>query len=170
MSTAARPVVFDLVGVLAEPTWRSLHPDPGNAPWTELKTGRLEESEFWDESVATTYRRALRLRPDRLHLLAELDRRGHPIFIATNFFAGWTEGLREQLRRRELDPTWLISSELGCAKPDAAFFAALREQVPEGTPFLDDQAPNVAAAREAGLAAFHACPGLMNEELLEGWA
>jgi putative hydrolase of the HAD superfamily len=54
------------------------------------------------------------------------------------------------------------SWELGAAKPDPAFFAAAARRIggdPAAILFIDDAALNVAAAREAGLAAEQWCLG-----------
>ncbi|MCA9697992.1 MAG: hypothetical protein KC431_10750, partial [Myxococcales bacterium] len=71
-----RVLVFDLIGVLAEPSWRELARAPARAPWTALKTGMIAEEAFWSPEEAAAYRRVLRLRGDRLALLRRLRDRG----------------------------------------------------------------------------------------------
>jgi FMN phosphatase YigB (HAD superfamily) len=46
---------------------------------------------------------------------------------------------------------WLVSGELGVAKPDPRFWAALLRHVPAGCLVVDDQRRNCEAAARAGL-------------------
>ena len=74
---------------------------------------------------------------------------------------------RRPAARRTCAPSWgtttsstssFYSCDLGAAKPDAVFFAAVLDRLDSAAPevlFVDDQERNVVAARECGLAAEH---------------
>jgi HAD superfamily hydrolase (TIGR01509 family) len=160
MSSQTTPslIAFDLIGVLAEPSWREIDGAPDRERWRRLRVGALDEHDFWDSSTAATYRRILRLRPDRLALAAELRARGHRIALATNFARAWLPVVRAQLPDPALFDLWLCSGELGVAKPDPRFWSHLTGR---GLPvvLVDDQRENIDGARAAGLAAVWALPG-----------
>lgn len=158
LQTSPWLVAFDLIGVLAEPSWREVDGRPGLDRWRLLRVGALEEHDFWDSAAAAAYRACLRLRPDRLALLAELRARGHRIAVATNFARPWLALVRERLPDPTLVDLWLCSGELGVAKPDPRFWSHLTGR---GLPvvLVDDQRANIDSARRAGLAAVWALPG-----------
>lgn len=151
-------IAFDLIGVLAEPSWRELVAAPDLARWRQLRVGRIAEPDFWDEADAAAFRACLDLRADRLALLTRLRARGHRLLLASNFAAAWVPALRARLPDPALFERWLISGELGVAKPDPAFWRILRAHDPDLL-LVDDQAENLAAARGAGLRALSALPG-----------
>lgn len=143
-------MVFDLIGVLAAPSWRELCPAPDLAAWASFKVGSCVEAEFWSEEAGRAYRAALGLRSDRLALLARLRTRGLAIVIASNFAAPWLPAIRELMPTGLVD-RWLVSGELGVAKPSAGFWTALRQHAPAGSLVIDDQRSNCDAASRAGL-------------------
>lgn len=151
-------IAFDLIGVLAEPSWRELVAAPDLARWRQLRVGRIAEPDFWGEADAAAFRVCLDLRADRLALLTRLRARGHRLLLASNFAAAWVPALRARLPDPALFERWLISGELGVAKPDPAFWRILRAHDPDLL-LVDDQAENLAAARGAGLRALSALPG-----------
>ncbi len=142
--------MFDLIGVLAAPSWRELCLDPDLAAWARFKVGICGETEFWPEEAGRAYRAALSLRSDRLDLLARLRARGLAIVIASNFAAPWLPTIRERMPAGLIE-RWLVSGELGVAKPAAGFWTALRQHVPAGSLVIDDQRRNCEAASRAGL-------------------
>ena len=152
-------VVFDLIGVLAEPSWRELVPAPDLERWSAFKRGQNSEPEFWEETQASLYRTLLRFRADRLVLVETLRERGYKICIATNFSTDWYNTLHEQLRDKALFADCVISSEIGVAKPEPGFWEALLRKVPAGSVFVDDRKENCDAASEAGFRAVWAYPG-----------
>ncbi|MBK9755005.1 MAG: hypothetical protein IPO88_16175 [Nannocystis sp.] len=152
-------VVFDLIGVLAGPSWRELCPRPDLAAWARFKVGAYSESDFWSDDLAAAYRAALGLRRDRLALLARLRARGAKIVVASNFAAPWLATLRERVPAGLVD-VWLVSGELGVAKPAAGFWAALRRIVPAGSLVVDDQRANCEAASRHGLRGLWAPAGV----------
>lgn len=151
-------VAFDLIGVLAEPSWREVAADPDLARWRRLKLGELDERELWDERSAAAYRACLRLRRDRLALLARVRAAGHSIAVASNFAAAWLPTVRALLPDPGLVDLWCVSGELGIAKPDPRFWDRLLEASPDVV-LVDDQQDNLASARAAGLRTVWALPG-----------
>lgn len=152
-------IVFDLIGVLAEPSWRELARAPAGAAWGALKTGRIDEAAFWSPAEAAAFRRALAFRANRLRLLARLRAAGLRIVVATNFHRPWVDVLQDSLHNPTLIDHWIISGELGVAKPAPAFFARVRELAPLGSLFIDDTPANCRAAERAGLTPLWAWPG-----------
>jgi hypothetical protein len=112
-------IVFDLIGVLAAPSWRELCPADHLTLWSRLKIGAATEAEFWSDEAGRAYRAALNLRRARLDLLARLRARDIAIVIASNFAAAWLPTIRERMPAGLVD-RWLVSGELGVAKPAAA--------------------------------------------------
>lgn len=158
---SAEVIVFDLIGVLAEPSWREIVP-PDIATWRRFRVGEIPESAFWSSAHAAAYRRVLSFRRDRIAYVERLRARGYRICLATNFFAGWLAALLEQREERaeaRLFDFLVVSSEIGAAKPDASFFAEVRRSAPAGSVFVDDQKSNCEAAARAGLRPVHAYPG-----------
>lgn len=145
-------VVFDLIGVLARPSWRELCVDPDLAAWRRLRVGALAEAEFWPAELAAAWRAALGLRADRLALLARLRARGHAIAVASNFAREWLPAVQARTPPGLVD-RWIVSGEVGAAKPDPRFWAALLRHVPAGSLVVDDQRGNCEAAARAGLRA-----------------
>lgn len=159
-------IVFDLIGVLAAPSWRELCPAPDLTAWARLKIGAATEAEFWSDEAGRAYRAALALRRARLDLLARLRARDIAIVIASNFAAAWLPTIRERMPAGLVD-RWLVSGELGVAKPAAGFWTALRRHVPAGTLVVDDQRANCAAATCAGLRGLWAPAGAPLDLLID---
>lgn len=157
-------VVFDLIGVLAGPSWRAMVVAPDPAAWRRLRVGAIAEEAFWSEDAGRVYRAALGLRGDRVALLGRLRARGLRIVIASNFAAAWAAVIRARMPAGLVD-RWQFSGEIGVAKPDPEFFARLG--VPGGTIVVDDQRENVAAATRAGLRGILAGPGVDLEAAIE---
>ena len=155
---AGQVLVFDLIGVLAAPSWRELCEAPDLAAWRRLKVGAIAEAEFWPPAAGAAYRAALRLRGDRLALLARLRARGVAIVVASNLAREWLPTVRAATPPGLVD-RWLVSGALGVAKPDAGFWAELLRHVPPGTAVIDDQRANCDAATRAGLRGIWTPPG-----------
>ncbi len=159
-------VVFDLIGVLAGPSWRELCPTPDLAAWDRFKVGACGEASFWSQEAAAAYRAALGLRRDRVALLARLRAQGAAIVVASNFAAPWLATVRERVPAGLVDH-WLVSGELGVAKPAAGFWAALRSVVPAGSVVVDDQRRNCEAASRHGFRGLWAPPGADPADLID---
>lgn len=161
-----RWIVFDLIGVLAGPSWREIAPQ-GASKWPSFRLGELSEAMFWDAAHAAAYRAALSFRSDRRAYVERLKARGFQICLATNFSAEWLRHLLAKSDAGALFDARVVSAEVKVAKPDPAFFAEVRRHAPRGSIFVDDQKENCAAAERAALRAIFAHPGCAVEEELE---
>lgn len=89
-------------------------------------------------------------------VVAALRAAGYGVHLGTNQEPYRAAHMREKLGYDDLFDVCCYSCELGAAKPDPAFFAEAARRIgagPAAILFIDDSAANVAAAREAGLAA-----------------
>jgi len=162
-------VVFDLIGVLAEPSWRDLVvSDPALlGKWQEFKRGSREEDEFWNKRLQKTYRMVLGFRPDRLELVRRLRKDGYHVAIASNFPRAWLEHLlSNSAEYRELFDRTLVSSDVKAAKPEHAFWEALKKIAPPGSIFVDDRLDNCDAAEKEGFRPIWAHPAAQLEQEL----
>lgn len=96
------------------------------------------------------------LDPQSVELVAELGAAGRRLALLSNAPIAHGAAFRTREWAAPFEH-FVISGELGTAKPDPAIWQALLDQLraPAGDVlFLDDRAVNVAAAREAGIRAF----------------
>ena len=94
--------------------------------------------------------------PDAFALVDAVRAQGVRVFLATNQQPVRGRWMRASLGYERHFDDLFFSHELGLAKPDRAYFLAILERVGatgDGTLFIDDMAPNVAGARDAGLLA-----------------
>lgn len=150
-------VVFDLVGVLAEPAWRDLA-TLEESRWGAFKRGRLPENEFWAPRYAQAYRHMLAFRPDRLAIVRRSKARGLRICVAANFSRDWLDHLLAKTHQESLFDAEVVSTEIGVAKADGAFWSRLLERVPRGSVYVDDQRVHCLSAERAGLRSIWAHP------------
>lgn len=107
--------------------------------------------------------------PGSADIVAELDRRGLRLLALTNW-SGETfhHAQRIALALGHMDDI-MVSGRVGLAKPDPAIFHLLIDTyglTPSQTLFIDDSAPNIAAAAGAGLHPVHfTTPAALREEL-----
>lgn len=127
----------------------------------------------WTEPVETFLGELLTLGtvpdPDALELVATLREQGVTCGLATNQEAFRARYMHEDLGYRKLFDHHFYSCELGCAKPDPAFFRTAVATVgaePQQVLFIDDREPNVAAARACGLYAEIHQPGAVLRDTL----
>ncbi len=159
-------VVFDLIGVLAEPSWREIAPLDASL-WRRFKLGALTEAAFWDAAHAAAYRRVLSFRRDRLGYVERLKGRGYKVCVATNFSGEWLRALLAKSGAEGLFDARVVSAEVRVAKPDPRFFAEVLRHATKGSVFVDDQKQNCEAAAQAGLRAVYAYPGCAVEDEVE---
>lgn len=91
-----------------------------------------------------------------LDLIQDMRQRGIKCYAATNQDAYRAAYLKDTAYKETLDG-YFISSDMGLAKPDPAYFAAIIKDLaiePSHIVFFDDDAKNVAAARHAGVQAY----------------
>lgn len=96
--------------------------------------------------------------PGTAQLVEQLDQRGVPLFAITNFGAEFWPGFAPRFPVLERFRDIVISGVEKLAKPDPAIFdlACTRFGLPAGAMlFVDDNAHNIAAARDCGWHAHH---------------
>ena len=156
-----RPVVGhlldDVEGFLAEAFAAERPALTGDARWVEVLPGLLEK---W--GIADSYDDAMQvwltIEPvaETRALVEALREAGVACYLATNQDEHRGRHMHETLGYGDLFDDCFYSYELGVAKPDPAYFAAVLERL--GLPgdqvlFVDDSAANVEAARSVGLRA-----------------
>lgn len=102
---------------------------------------------------------ALTSDPGMQRLVGELHRRGYRIALLANMSAHRAEAIRKRGIFKPFDLV-LLSSELGCKKPDKKIFHALLSRVnvpPSSCIFIDDKQKNVDAALSLGIDAICFC-------------
>lgn len=110
--------------------------------------------------------------PAAFDLVAALRRAGVVCGLATNQDPLRARYMERDLGYRELFDHRFYSAELGCAKPDPAFFEAALATLAtpaEQVLFIDDHEPNVLAARGCGLHAELHVPGNSLHDLLASY-
>jgi HAD superfamily hydrolase (TIGR01549 family) len=171
-----RAIAFDLMDTVVRDPYREALEAATGLPIGELfrrrsrhaypalERGELAEDDYWaayvdagidvDPEVFHRVRRdGTRWLPGMRELLDDLD--GVVLRATASNYPDWIEELATGLLSGCFDRV-LASCHLGARKPDAAFFAALLDalELPAATVlFVDDREQNVAAARDAGLAA-----------------
>ncbi len=96
--------------------------------------------------------------PGSLELVAELHQTGLPLFAITNFGAEFWEGFRPTMPVFDLFQDIVVSGVEKIAKPDRRIFALAAQRFghsPEAMLFIDDNAANIAAARDCGWQVHH---------------
>jgi putative hydrolase of the HAD superfamily len=95
---------------------------------------------------------------ESIGIVRALKRNGYGVHLGTNQERYRGGHMRTALGYDDLFDVSCYSCDLGTVKPEAAFFEralALIGAAPADVLFVDDSAPNVAGAREVGLAAVH---------------
>ena len=91
--------------------------------------------------------------PGSLEIVRELDHAGIPLFAITNFGAEFWDGFAPHQPIFERFRDIVVSGREKLAKPDPAIFALAARRfahAPDAMLFIDDNAANVAAARDCG--------------------
>lgn len=158
-----RWVVFDLIGVLAEPSWRDISARRLE-DWDAFKTGARTEDAFWSDDEKRVYRTLLSFRQDRLDYVRQLKRRGYKIAVATNFARAWLDHLLDKVGDRDLFDARIVSEEVGVAKPHDGFWSVVLDKAPKRSIFVDDRKENCVAAEKAGLHSIWAHPACSLED------
>jgi 2-haloacid dehalogenase len=105
----------------------------------------------WPEMIAGPIEEAL-------EVLAELRRAGFELHALTNWSAETFGVARERFEFLTWFRSILVSGEIGLIKPDPRIFELLLERIGRTAGdclYIDDSAPNVAAARTLGFDAIH---------------
>lgn len=113
--------------------------------------------------------------PEAIDVVQELRAAGVPCHLATNQQSYRREIMNDRRNYGQWFDRSFYSCDLGVAKPDPAYFKTILTAIdlpPTSVLFVDDNANNVAGAREAGLHAevFHLSSGVpVLRELLHGY-
>lgn len=93
------------------------------------------------------------------------------VWIVSNHRHEWLEPVLAETGLAAAVDRVLVSSRTGLAKPDPAAWEALREGGvrPDHVLVVDDQQPNVAAARALGMMAIRADPGSAWPDQVDAW-
>jgi putative hydrolase of the HAD superfamily len=140
------------------------HPD-----WLELDRGTMHESELLARLGARTgrpaaelsglfdaVRESLHAKPDTVALLEKLYARGIPLYCLSNISSDIFKYLRERHSFWGVFRGIVISGDLKMIKPEPEIFHFLLQRyglAAEETAFVDDNAPNIEAARALGIQA-----------------
>jgi putative hydrolase of the HAD superfamily len=158
-----------LQGYYADPQLRSVmqaalfqHPD-----WLDLDRGTLREPELLErlaqrtgrpaeelEGLLEAVRESLHAKQDTVALLDRLFARGVPLYCLSNISSDTFEHLRERHTFWGVFQGIVISGDIQLMKPEREIFEflLLRYGLTAGdTVFVDDNEPNVLAARALGL-------------------
>ncbi|WP_018155680.1 HAD family hydrolase [Demetria terragena] len=100
----------------------------------------------------------VRLDQEAFELIAQVRNAGTPCYLATNQQDYRVDFMRNELGYdRHFDGTY-YSSEVGAMKPEPAYFEHVLKDLglePHHAVFIDDNPPNIDAAKAIGIRAFH---------------
>jgi HAD superfamily hydrolase (TIGR01509 family) len=153
----------------AEPEVRTImkaqmfqHPD-----WLQLDRGTMDEAELVARLGVRTgrpaaelsglfdaVRESLHAKPDTVALLEKLHRRGVPLYCLSNISSDIYKYLRERHSFWGVFRGIVISGDLQMMKPEPEIFEFLLNRyglTAAQTVFIDDNAPNIQAARALGI-------------------
>jgi putative hydrolase of the HAD superfamily len=158
-----------LEGYYADPALRaSLKPELfGHPDWLELDRGTLSEAELLQRVADRTgrplaelaglfeaVRASLHAKPDTVALLERLAARGVPLYCLSNMSSDTFLHLKGRHSFWGVFRGIVISGDIRMMKPEREIFEFLLQRygLPAGqTIFVDDNAPNVEAARALGI-------------------
>lgn len=175
---ATRNAWDERLGLPAGSVERVVH---GSEAWRQCQLGTLGEADYW-QAVAEElplasvelpqFRRDYfaedELDQEAIALLRNLHAQGTPVALLSNESRSLPARLAH-LGIAELFSPLLVSSYLGCMKPDPEVFQAalaLMGTAPADVLFIDDLAENVAAAASLGMRAIQFRAGMSLSELL----
>jgi len=132
----------------------------GDGDFLEVLSGHLRAlgASVTAEDLHRAVWRSVQVEPSSVALVHALRDAGLAVHLGTNQETHRAAYIRTELGYDELFDESFYSCELGAAKPDAEFFAAVLDRLGSAAPevlFVDDSERNVVAARECGLAAEH---------------
>jgi putative hydrolase of the HAD superfamily len=137
-----------------------------NPDWAEYDRGTLHESELMRRYHLRTGRPASEMQkitelvrgslipvPDSWNLVRDLAARGISLYCVSNMPAATFTCLKSRYDGWGVFRGIVISGEVGLLKPERAIFEYVRDRyglTPSTTAFIDDHAPNIAAAESVG--------------------
>ena len=127
--------------------------------YIDASLGRIDPDQFWrrvdlEPSVEDAYLATHELMPGIDAFVAIAQQNGMPIWCLSNDVARWSAKLRARFGLDRVLAGVVISSDVGCRKPDAAIFRALLERSgyrADDLLFVDDRPANVDAATALGI-------------------
>jgi putative hydrolase of the HAD superfamily len=135
--------------------------------WLALDRGTISESDLLArvagragrsvpelDSLFAVVRASLEPKLDTIALLRSLSARGVPLYCLTNMPPGTYGWLRQAHDFWDVFSGVVASGEVKLLKPERAIFELLLDRyglVAADTVFIDDNAPNIVAARELGM-------------------
>lgn len=133
-----------------------------NDAFRAASLGRLATNELWAElglsddahELDLAYTEQFLLRPGVLEFIDRLHERGLRVAVITNNAMVWSGLIRRRFDLDERIDTWVVSGEIGCRKPDAAFFEALRRMTGveySDSLLIDDQVADLDIARSLNM-------------------
>ena len=133
-----------------------------NDAFRAASLGRLATNELWTELGLTddaheldaAYTEQFLLRAGVLDFIDRLHERGLRVAVITNNAMTWSSAIRRRFDLDERIDTWVVSGEIGCRKPDAAFFEALRRMTGveySDSLLIDDQIDDLDMARSLNM-------------------
>ncbi len=133
-----------------------------NDAFRAASLGRLATNELWAElgleadahELDAAYTEQFRLRAGVLDFIDRLHDRGLRVAVITNNPMAWSSAIRRRFDLDERIDTWVVSGEIGCRKPDAAFFEALRRMTGveySDSLLIDDQIDDLDMARSLNM-------------------
>jgi putative hydrolase of the HAD superfamily len=155
MRPAVEGLVDDVDGFLAEAVRAERPALTGDVRWVDVLPGLLERWGIADahDDVLRTWL-TIEAVPGTHDLVRALRAAGVRCYLASNQDERRGRLMHEQLGYGDLLDGAFYSYELGLAKPDPAYFAAVADRLgvaPDRLLLIDDNAANVAGARSAGL-------------------
>lgn len=167
-----KAIFFDFFGVISgevSPVWFRRHFSPEEAArvkeeiCSRADAGELLEEDFYrevsartgvaPETVAREMWEIIAINEELRDFILRLRRR-YPVYLLSNAMSSF---LRRILEENDLYPLFdrvFISAEMRIAKPSADFFRAVLSELSlsgEDAVMIDDNAKNLAGAREAGI-------------------
>src|SRR5262249_37093249 len=131
------------------------------AVYLDASLGRIDADTFWrrvglDASYEGAYLALHEPMSGADAFIASAQRNGIPLWCLSNDVARWSAQLRVRFALDRALAGAVISSDVGCRKPDAAIFRALLERCgfrADELLFVDDRPANVDAAAALGIRA-----------------
>jgi len=156
---AMEPYLGDRAHEFLHKTWKEELPSlAGQADYMPLLAAALVEygvGEAVEVVYADVWQRIARSE-ESFAIVDRLRRNGYGVHLGTNQEKYRGAHMRKALRYDDLFDVSCYSYDLGVAKPDPAFFTEAARRIaadPSTILFIDDNTPNVEAARTAGLTA-----------------
>jgi len=127
--------------------------------YREASLGNITEDGFWQmvglsASCEDDYLSEFTLSPGLLEMLDRASGIGLPVAALTNDVPRWSRKLRTRFRLTEYIPTWVVSGEAGCRKPDRGIYESLIAKLGlsdrNAVLFVDDREKNVDTAHRLG--------------------